>query len=202
MMNQAKAHAHIAGFEDASISTERPAAISANKPQTRSPCRKRKRLDAVQSASWISTGVPLATCVMIWGVEGGPFTHAPWLTVLHDAVGAAASAWTALQIFLKGLALHRGRREIAKASWPHPGLMALCALMTLQPTLAIASSMLHGSPVTIFGVPVLSVLPVSLKLAGMVDQFHLFNALILLSVIAVQVGLTVHAFVTYPDPEA
>jgi hypothetical protein len=204
-MDQAKAHAHLAEFEEALTDTERSVQRSAGEPQATSPSRKRRRLDAAQSASWISTAVPLATCIMIWGVEGGPSTHIPWLTVLHDAVGTAASAWTALQIVLKGLALHRGRREIAKASWPHPGLLALCALMTLQPTLAIASSMLHGSRVTIFGVHIPSVLPVSPKVAGMVDQLHLFNGLILLSVIAVQVSLTFHAFMTYralshPEP--
>lgn len=61
-------------------------------------------------------------------------------------------------------------------------------LLTLQPMLAIASSMLHGTRATLFWIPLPSVLPVNQWVAVQVDRVHGINAIVLLGVIAWQVA--------------
>lgn len=149
------------------------------------------RIGAARSVGWISTGVPLATCVAVWGVGNVAVAQAPWLPVLHDAVGAAASVWTALQLALKGLRFRRART--GRFSWPTPGLLAMYALLILQPVLAAASSMLHGAQASMFGVPLPPVLRADPSLGRRVDLLHGLNALLLLSIIGWQITETLVA---------
>jgi cytochrome b561 len=151
-----------------------------------SPGAKSGTPHATQPAGWISTGGPLLVCIMIWGLEGGPATHKPWLTILHDVVGLAATLWTVLRMVLTG-AIRRVYQRKVGAARLSPDTLVLYALLLLQPTLALASSMLHGSRTTIFWIYVPSVLPASPLVAEFVDYAHLINTLALLAVIIVQI---------------
>jgi cytochrome b561 len=147
--------------------------------------RRLWRIGAARPMSWISTGVPLATCVAVWSVGDVAPTQAAWLPVLHDVVAAAASVWTALQLVVKGVQSRQARRT--RFSWPTPGLLAMYAFLVLQPTLAVASSMLHGARASMFWVSLPTILPVDPILARRVDLLHGLNAVLLLCIIGWQI---------------
>jgi hypothetical protein len=155
------------------------------------------RVDAAQSASWISTALPLTTCVMVWGLGDASPAHMPWLPIMHDLIGAAASAWTMLQLTLKWVILRR--RRASKLSWPGPGLLVMYAMLTLQPALAIASSMLHGTRATLFWTPLPSVLPANPWVALQIDRVHGINAVALLGVITWQIGSALRSVLRQRD---
>jgi cytochrome b561 len=62
------------------------------------------------------------------------------------------------------------------------------AMLTLQPALAIASSMLRGTRTTLFWLPLPSELPTNPWVARQIDRVHGINAVVLLGVIAWQIG--------------
>ena len=141
---------------------------------------------ASHSAGWAGTVLPLTACAAIWGIGDASPAGVAWLTLAHDVIGAAASAWTVLQLALRWHAPHATRRHAD--SRPKPMLVVIYALLVLQPLLAIAATMLHGDHATLFGIPLPSVLPVDRDAALQVSTLHGWNALLLLALIALQVG--------------
>lgn len=139
---------------------------------------------ASHSVSWAGTALPLTACAAIWGIGDAAPAQVAWLTIAHGVIGTIAFAWTILQLALRW---RSPRAAKAIASRPKPKLVAIYALLVLQPLLAIASSMLHGDHATIFGVPVPSVLPMDPHAALQVDRLHGGNALLLLTLIALHV---------------
>ena len=142
--------------------------------RTVSPIR---RLGAADSASWAGTALPLTACVAIWGIGDAAPAGVAWLTIAHGVIGTVASVWTVLQLAARWWAPRVSRPAVA--SWPKPRLLAIYALLVLQPMLAIASSMLHGGHTTLFGILLPSVLPVSQHAALQVDRLHGGNAIAL-----------------------
>jgi hypothetical protein len=69
----------------------------------RSGVQAASRIGRAHSAGWIGTGVPLVTCIAVWGVGDAPAVQASWLPILHGVIFAAASVWTIFQLALKGL---------------------------------------------------------------------------------------------------
>lgn len=100
-------------------------------------------------------------------------------------IGTAASAWTVFQLALRWRAARTSRR--AGAFWPKPSLIALYALLGLQPLIAVAASMLHGDQATLFGIKLPPVLPVDVNSAVQADRLHGAVAVLLLILIALQV---------------
>ena len=103
-----------------------------------------------------------------------------------------------LQIILKWVVL---RDRLLKRAWPGLSLVVMYALLTLQPVLAIASSMLHGTRATLFWIPLPSVLPVNPWAALQVDRAHGINAIVLLGVIAWQVASALRIVLYQHDAE-
>jgi cytochrome b561 len=165
------------------------AAQSSRGPRPRGP------VGASQSVNWVSTALPLTTCLIVWGSGEASPPHMEWLPIAHDLIGTAASAWTVLQLMLRWSIL-KGR-WISKLSWPGLGLMSMYALLTLQPMLATASSMLHGTSATLFWIPLPSVLPENPSIALYVDRVHGINAIVLLGVIGWQVGSALGTLLRY-----
>ena len=138
-----------------------------------------------ESVSWAGTVLPLTACVAIWGIRDTAPVQVAWLTVAHGVIGTAAFAWTVLQLSWRW---RSPRPPRAVSTRPKPRLVAIYALLVLQPLIAMASSMLHGSHATVFGIPLPSVLPVEQDAARQVDRLHGVNAVLLLSLIALHVG--------------
>ena len=153
----------------------------------------------VQAAGWAGTVLPLSACAAIWGIGDASAADVAWLTVAHDVIGTAASAWTILQLGLRW----RTPRAPGKAapSWPKPTLAAIYALLLLQPLLAIAGAMLHGDHASLFGIRLPSVLPVDQRAAFQVNRLKGGNALLLLALIAVHLGDTLLSLRRRPRQE-
>jgi cytochrome b561 len=143
-------------------------------------------LSAAESVSWAGTALPLTVCAAIWGIGDAAPAEVAWLTIAHGVIGTVASVWTVLQLALRWWAPRASRK--ATASWPKARLLAIYALLVLQPMLAIASSMLHGDHVTLFGILLPSVLPMNQQAALQVDRLHGGNAIALLALIALHIG--------------
>ena len=129
-----------------------------------------RRFGAQDTVSWAGTALPLVACAAIWGIGDASPAGVAWLTVAHGAIGTVASAWTVVQLAL----IWRTPRASRKAVlfWPRPRLLLIYALLVLQPLFAIASGMLHGDHVTLFGIPLPSVLPKDQHAALQLDRLH------------------------------
>jgi cytochrome b561 len=129
--------------------------------------------------------LPLAACVAIWGIGDASVASVAWLPVLHKVIATSALAWTALRFIL------RQRGSGVSAVPPHllerASLILLYALLALQPVLALAGSMLHGSDTTMFGFAVPSILPVNQPLALRIVHLHGWNAVLLLAMVVMHI---------------
>jgi cytochrome b561 len=144
-----------------------------------------------RSIDWAGMALPVAACVVIWGIGNASAAGGAWLPILHKVIAGSASVWTALRFILRQRRPHMPPAPDVPRAPAHlserVSLVLLYTLLVLQPLLALAGSMLHGNHTTVFGFAVPSILPVDQLLAVHIDHLHGGNAVLLLALIAIHI---------------
>jgi cytochrome b561 len=142
----------------------------------------------MQAIHWTTLTLLLSACLAAWMIDGaGSRERAIWLVMLHRSLGMTILLITLIRLVTR----QRTRIPPLPAGLPAVQRIAsrvsailLYILLSVQPLLGLAASLLHGDRVVLFGnIELPAPLPVNKPLAHQIFQLHGWTALALLLLI-------------------
>jgi cytochrome b561 len=146
----------------------------------------------MRAMHWASVALCLGAFLVAWAIGNTPDDEAAWPVMMHRSLSVTILALIGLRLAWRRSAQARSSdvkapavpRLAARAS-----VVALYVLLAALPLMGLATSMLDGSRIVVFGVVQLpSLLAVNAPLARQVFEVHGWAALLLLAVIGLHLG--------------